>query len=616
MTELPRAADYLEALQFPEGCFSDPDLASARPDLTALGLPKATSGNVAVVFRMTGESGRAWAVRCFVRAFDDLGRRYQAMVPRLRAAPGSWAVDVDYRPRGIRIGDEWHPIVKMAWSEAVPLVPWVEAHLWDSAALSYVATRFASLAEELRRAGIAHGDLQHGNILVAPGGDLRLVDYDGMWVPELAGLPGNELGHRNYAHPQRTRDDFGPAMDGFPSWVVYASLAALSIDPLLWGRLDGGDECLLFRAADFTDSTHSDALDCLETGGDPRLIALADVLRRQAARPVAEVEPLSLAVAPPPALTAAATGAASLAELRERQRLLAVLRTADEPAAPEPAVVALGPEPRRRRFRLKGRPHPPPAPTEDRVEALRRQREAVDAEEHAVVERERAAEADLRRREQVELRVIDEELRRKLAELDAQEHELYRAEHRERADALRALHAEILDSKLAGHPVASARVGGITPQLVYALALDDVRTAADVADIRTDVDVVLVRSDGRELRIGGLGRPQATALLRWRRSVERQYDDLLPDRLPPEREAAVTEAYVAKRAALEEEVRQARAEANRRAEQVRDRVRAERERRAAELVRCKQEAAEGRLRVDRELGRARKELAEARFRAR
>ncbi|HZI38042.1 MAG TPA: hypothetical protein VFF24_07030, partial [Acidimicrobiia bacterium] len=496
----------------------------------------------------------------------------------------------------------------------------------DPAALSYAAIRFGALAEQLRGAGIAHGDLQHGNILVAPGGDLRLVDYDGMWVPELDGLPGNELGHRNYAHPRRTRDDFGPAMDAFPSWVVYASLAALSIDPLLWGRLDGGDECLLFRAADFADPAHSEALACLEAGGDPRLVALAQVLRRQAARPVAEVEPLSPSTAPPPG-----TGdAVSLAELRERQSLLEVLRTASETKVeavpPAPVDVVVGPERHRRREglaavvrRFRGLPPVHAAPgepigAEARIEELGRRRAQVDADEQAAVEDDRRAEADLRHREQVELRAIDEALRRTLADLDTREHELSRAERHERADALRALHAHILDGELARHPLASAR-GAVTDKLVYALALDDVRTAADIADIRTGEEIVLVRRDGREVRIAALGPSPAASLLRWRGNLERRYEHLLPDRLPPEREAVVSEAYAAKRAGLEDEMRRARADAVRRADEVRAGAQAERDRRAAVLAQRKQEAAARRLDVDRELSRARKEHAEARFRS-
>ncbi|HEX2040832.1 MAG TPA: hypothetical protein VHF47_13995 [Acidimicrobiales bacterium] len=685
---LPRAADYLEALQVPAECFVDPDLAGGQPDLTPIGLPKATSGNVAVVFKVAAASGRVYAVRCFVRAFDDLDARYRALVPRLRAP---WAVPTEYQPRGIHIGDEWHPVVKMAWSEATPLVPWIEAHLWDTAAMSYAAARFAALAASLRAAEVAHGDLQHGNILVAPGGDLRLVDYDGMWVPELDGRPSNELGHRNYAHPQRTRDDYGPYLDAFPSWVVYVSLAALSIDPLLWGRLDGGDECLLFRAADFADPDHSDAFACLEGSEDARVRALGRALRAQVHRGVREVTPLSPAVAPPPALALPdAHSTASLDALRERQSLLEVLRSASSAAPPEPAVVeeaptawsgpppgvevetAFGPELARHRRSLAAalgllalmpflgvagvlpvgmsllaalggvvaaawlvlrqyRELPAVRAAQPQQQALAARREAlvreqahvdelvrrraaVDAEEAAAGDRDRAAEADLRHREQVELQAVEDDLRRVLSDIGTREHELSRAERHERAEALRALQVQVLDTHLVEHRLSSARMSGITDKLVYALALDDVRTAADIAEIRTGDEVVLVRRDGREVRGTALGAEQAAALLRWRRAVERQYEDELPGRLPPEREAALAESYASKRAALADEGARARAAAARRADAVRAGLHAEREGRAAALAQAKQEAAARRLQLDQELGRARKALAEAQFR--
>ena len=60
----------------------------------------------------------------------------------------------------------------------------------------------------LERAGIAHGDLQHGNIFVVDD-ELKLIDYDGMFVPRLAGCRSNELGIEHYQHPQRKEHHFG-----------------------------------------------------------------------------------------------------------------------------------------------------------------------------------------------------------------------------------------------------------------------------------------------------------------------------------------------------------------------------------------------------------------------
>ncbi|HEX9969149.1 MAG TPA: hypothetical protein VGB03_03345 [Acidimicrobiales bacterium] len=691
----PRATDYLEALQFPAECFADEELAAGEPALTPLGLPKVTSGNVACVFKVDAPTGRTYAVRCFVRQFDDMAVRYAAVAARLSKTTASWKVGVDFQPRGVHVGGEWYPIVKMDWSEATPLLPWIEAHLWDTAAMSYLAARFVELVAGLRAAGIAHGDLQHGNILVAPGGDLRLVDYDGMYVPELARLPlrSNELGHRNYAHPGRTRDDFGLHLDAFPSWVVYASLAALSIDPLPWGRLDGGDECLLFRAADFADPERSDALAAFESSGDERLRALATAVRRQVARPVAEVEPLSPGVVPAPALELpAASNAVSVDDLRERQSLMDVLRaaaaplTVEEPAAADPSMTearwtvpkpdaevaaAFGPEMRRHRmgltvvlgvlavlpllglggllpvgvalgavfvglgvaaFLVTRQFHDLPAvqaslpqqqvlasrrsaavAAAERVEALTAARRAVDADEQRAAEQFTGLEADFRHREQVQLQAVEDGLRRTLSDLAAKEHDLYRAEQREQAERLRTLQDEVLAGELRKHRLVKAGLPGVDDKVVYGLALDDVRTAADVAEVVVDNGVFVVHPDGRRVRAGALTADDARMLMGWRRRLEGQYQYLLPTALPAHEVASIRQSYAAQRIALEHEGRDARAGAARQGEEVRASLRAERERRAAELLAAKQAAAARRLELDRDLARARKDAAEAQF---
>ncbi|HVM02597.1 MAG TPA: hypothetical protein VM263_07990, partial [Acidimicrobiales bacterium] len=290
---VPSATAYAEALQHASTCLADPVLAGAAPVLGPLGLPRAISGNVATVFRLDGDDGRSWAVRCFVRPVHDERQRYEAVAAHLATLTSTWRVPFEVQPLGIRVDGRWWPIVKMAWVPGTSLVPWVERHLWDGAALAYQAVRFAELVERLGADGVAHGDLQHGNVLVAPGGDLRLVDYDGMWVPALDGRVGTERGHRHYQHPKRQRTDFGPRLDAFSSWVIYASLAALAADPLLWGRLDGGEEALLLREHDLADPAGSAGFAAFDTSPGAGVAALGALLRSFLERHPDHVPPLS-----------------------------------------------------------------------------------------------------------------------------------------------------------------------------------------------------------------------------------------------------------------------------------------------------------------------------------
>ena len=180
---VPSGSAYVEALQFPAAAFFDPDLAEGEVESGPLGLPRPISGNVASVFRVTTEAGTPYAIRCFVHAFDDQAERYEAISDQLAQIKAPWLVRFEYQPEGIAVLDDVLPIVKMEWADGTSLDAFVEAHLWDGARLAHLAIRFAGVLEDMRKWGIAHGDLQHGNVMATADGFLRLIDYDGMYVP-------------------------------------------------------------------------------------------------------------------------------------------------------------------------------------------------------------------------------------------------------------------------------------------------------------------------------------------------------------------------------------------------------------------------------------------------
>ncbi|NUT97444.1 MAG: hypothetical protein HOY78_36020, partial [Saccharothrix sp.] len=286
----PSGATYVDALQDTALCFRDTDLAGAEVQVDALGRPRVISGNFAGVFSLTVADGTRYAVKCFTREVREQAARYRAIGEHLARLADDWIVGFDYVDRGVLVEGHWYPVLRMEWVEGLGLIRWIERNLDDPAALARVAERFAGLVDRLAAAGIGHGDLQHGNILVTADGVVKLVDYDGMYVPALAGMAATETGHRNYQSPDRTAADFGPEVDRFSAWVVYLSLVALAVDPGLWRQLRDEDaEHLLVAEPDFTDPVGSFPLAALTSHPDPGLRALArrfeDVLLRDRAAP-------------------------------------------------------------------------------------------------------------------------------------------------------------------------------------------------------------------------------------------------------------------------------------------------------------------------------------------
>ncbi len=242
----PTPQDYNEAVQGPALCFSLPELRGGRPELTPLGLPRAVTGGFASVYRIS-YGGSDWAVRCFLRQVADQQRRYEAISQHLSTVGLPYTAGFQYLEQGIKVQGRWYPVLKMDWVPGLPLNTYIQQNLSRPEKLKTLADDWLRMLQDLRRQGVAHGDLQHGNVLVNEG-KLSLIDYDGMYVPALNNVGSNELGHRNYQHPLRDSQHFGPWLDNFSGWLVYLSLLAFSYEPALWQL--SGDEHLLLRKDD------------------------------------------------------------------------------------------------------------------------------------------------------------------------------------------------------------------------------------------------------------------------------------------------------------------------------------------------------------------------------
>ncbi len=253
---LPLPFDYQMAMQAPSVAFLDETLRHGSPRRNQLGLPASVSGGFALTFDVTVGRTR-YAVRCFHKQGNQLQQRYAAVADFVHTARLDFLVDVNYVHSGIRIGADILPIVRMPWVDGARLDDWIDDHLDRPSALNRVRRNIAAAATALRLHDAAHGDLQHGNILVLPDESIRLVDYDGMYLPALRHYGAAEQGHRNYQHPERAAQ-YEPSLDLFASHVIDLSLAALAHEPQLWKELNkNSGEGLLFSAEDFADPAGS-----------------------------------------------------------------------------------------------------------------------------------------------------------------------------------------------------------------------------------------------------------------------------------------------------------------------------------------------------------------------
>lgn len=259
---LPRGDEYNVAVQNPKIAFADTDLKSSSVETDPLGLPKPYSGGFTITYKLSNHQN-GWAVRCFHRDIQDLQKRYQAIGNFFSKNPSQYFVDAKYLSHGIKVNGTGYPIIKMLWLEGSTLDNYLEKVYNQKAKVEKLLSDFVNLVNELEKFGIAHGDLQHGNIIVK-NDKLYLIDYDGMYFPELASLTTNEIGHINYQHPKRSATHYNQNIDRFSAIVIYIGLKAISLNANLWKKYGYSDNILL-KSKDFADLQHSPLIQDLST---------------------------------------------------------------------------------------------------------------------------------------------------------------------------------------------------------------------------------------------------------------------------------------------------------------------------------------------------------------
>jgi formylglycine-generating enzyme required for sulfatase activity len=276
----PNADDYRQAIQNLRDSVEDEELRTGQPSLNARRKALLWAGNFAVVFRIEcPQTGNIWALKCFTRPVVGQRDRYRRIAEELERARLPFTVDFRYLEQGVRVRGQWFAVLKMRWVEGLTLDKFVEEHLKQPRNLKMLLELWPKLAARLREAHIAHADLQHGNVLLVPQDRgalaLRLVDYDGMYVPSLAGTRSGEVGHPAYQHPQRLREGtYNGDVDRFSHLAIYTSIRCLiGGHRELWQQFNNREN-LLFRETDFAAPSQSPLFRTLWQSADQEVHSL------------------------------------------------------------------------------------------------------------------------------------------------------------------------------------------------------------------------------------------------------------------------------------------------------------------------------------------------------
>jgi hypothetical protein len=276
----PEAEDYIRAVQQPARSFLLPELRGAVFEVhPVFRIPMPASGNAAVVFKAEVE-GADTALRFFIREDASSRERYGAL-GRHFATRGidDCVAHPTWVDGAISLNESTWPMVRMTWVDGRTLDTYVGhlASTGDVGALASLAASWRDFVGRLQGAEFAHGDLQHGNVLIDTGSALRLVDFDGSWIAAFqGGPPPHETGHPNY---QRTGREWGRWMDTFPGLVIYTALLTLSRRPASWSELHNGEN-ILFCAEDFAPPFRTRTWQTVSGVNDPEIELAVERLKQ------------------------------------------------------------------------------------------------------------------------------------------------------------------------------------------------------------------------------------------------------------------------------------------------------------------------------------------------
>jgi serine/threonine protein kinase len=169
------------------------------------------------------------------------------------------------------------PIIRMNWVEGIILEDFIKKTT-EPKTIKKISDNFLKMVNDLEDLNIAHGDLHPKNILVDDELNLKLVDYDCIYISNFKGNLQPELGDPDCQHPNRVNFPYDQNIDHFSSLVIYLALIAISKDIKLKYHKKSGE--FIFSKSDFTDTTKSELFSKFKQMESSRIKLLSDKLEK------------------------------------------------------------------------------------------------------------------------------------------------------------------------------------------------------------------------------------------------------------------------------------------------------------------------------------------------
>jgi serine/threonine protein kinase len=271
---MPAISEILDSIKVP-ALIKDDLIRKGTFETTSKGV-KFYSGGFTVVFPVVVEHDK-WAFRCWHTELGNVRKRFKIISDYINNLKSPYFCDFYYCDEGLVVEGKVFPTTRMKWVDGVTINTYILDNKDNQAALHKLGDEFIRMIDFLHSNKIAHGDLQHGNIIVQ-NGDIKLVDYDSLFCPGLEGESDIITGKADFQHPKRKDAKIATAkLDYFSELVIYLSIIAVAECPKLTDEFSLEDS-LLFQASDWNDFTNSAVYKRLASLGNDDITILLEIL--------------------------------------------------------------------------------------------------------------------------------------------------------------------------------------------------------------------------------------------------------------------------------------------------------------------------------------------------
>lgn len=199
-------------------------------------------------------------------SISDLQERLGLISKALHDMDLPYFVHFRYLSNALRVSPDYKlPGINMAWVEGKTLDVYLRDNARNFLLIKNLANSFMNMCQMFKRLRIAHGDLSNANIIINDRHEIKLVDYDSLYVPSMENRFSQTTGGAaSFQHPYRQKNSFSLKAsytdDYFSQQVIYLSILATLYKPEVADYF--GKDDLLFNDTDY----QSDSAFCNSRG--------------------------------------------------------------------------------------------------------------------------------------------------------------------------------------------------------------------------------------------------------------------------------------------------------------------------------------------------------------